>query len=82
MRKFKLFIVLTYLIPNVFAQIQPVNLKCEYLSNPEGIDMPDPRFYWQLESEVNGQFQTAYQLLVLVLRKNWIKMLAMPSILE
>ncbi|MDD3077311.1 MAG: hypothetical protein PHE44_12295, partial [Proteiniphilum sp.] len=64
MRKFKLFIVLTCLFSNTFAQIQPVNLKCEYLSNPEGIDMPDPRFYWQLESEVNGQFQTAYQLLV------------------
>ena len=64
MKRFKLFIVLAYLISNIFAQIQPVNLKCEYLSNPEGVDMPDPRFYWQLESEVNGQFQTAYQLLV------------------
>lgn len=36
---------------SLFAQIKPVNLKCEYLTNPEGIDMPDPRFYWQLKSE-------------------------------
>jgi hypothetical protein len=26
--------------------------------------MPDPRFYWQLESGEKGQFQTAYQILV------------------
>lgn len=47
-----------------FTQIKPVNLKCEYLRNPEGIDMPDPRFYWQLVSDENNQYQTAWQLLV------------------
>lgn len=46
------------------AQIQVVNLKCEYLTNPEGIDMQDPRFYWQLEASEEAQFQTAYQVLV------------------
>lgn len=47
-----------------FALVNPVNLRCEYLVNPEGIDMPDPRFFWQLVSSQNGEFQTAYHLLV------------------
>ncbi len=64
MKKLKLFIVLSSLIFNAGAQIKPVNLKCEYLTNPEGIDMHDPRFYWQLVSEENDQFQKAYQILV------------------
>ena len=49
---------------NVSSQIKVDRLKCEYLNNPEGIDMPDPRFYWQLVSDENNQFQTAYQLIV------------------
>ena len=48
-----------------FSQISPVNLKCEYLTNPEGIDMTNPRFYWKLEATENKQqFQLAYQILV------------------
>lgn len=46
------------------AQVETLNLKCEYLTNPEGIDMQDPRFYWQLESGEEGQYQTAYHILV------------------
>jgi alpha-L-rhamnosidase len=49
---------------SLFAQLHPANLKCEYLTNPEGIDIPDPRFYWQLKSGEEGQFQSAYQILV------------------
>ncbi len=45
-----------------FAQINPVNLKCEYITNPEGIDIPHPRFSWQLSSNENNQFQSAYQI--------------------
>ena len=44
--------------------IHPVNLKCEYLSCPEGIDMQNPRFYWQLVSTETDQHQTRFQLLV------------------
>lgn len=46
------------------AGIKAVNLKCEYLEDPMGIDMPDPRFYWQISSVEPGQKQTAYRLLV------------------
>lgn len=58
------FVVFLVSAFTAFTQIRPVNLKCEYLHNPEGIDMPDPRFYWQLVSEENDQVQTAWQILV------------------
>ena len=39
-------------------------LRCEYLKNPLGIDTPEPRFSWILESSQRGQMQSAYQILV------------------
>lgn len=46
------------------AQIRPVNLRCEYLMDPIGIDSPRPRLSWELESAERGQTQTAYAILV------------------
>jgi alpha-L-rhamnosidase len=43
---------------------RPVNLRCEYLSNPLGIDVRQPRFSWVLEPSGRGEAQTAYQVLV------------------
>ena len=47
--------------------IIPRSLTCEYLSNPTGLDIRQPRFSWKLEA-VNsndfGQRQTAYRILV------------------
>ena len=40
------------------------NLRCEYLTNPAGIDVVQPRLSWQLESARRGEKQTAYQILV------------------
>lgn len=42
----------------------PVELRCEYLSNPMGIDVPQPRFSWVLHHTARAQTQTAYQVLV------------------
>jgi alpha-L-rhamnosidase len=42
----------------------PVALRCEYLDNPLGIDMPSPRFFWVLEHDERGQRQTAYRIQV------------------
>src|SRR5439155_12706904 len=42
----------------------PANLRCEYLSNPLGIDVPQPRFSWALEHSERGQSQSAYRVLV------------------
>ena len=44
--------------------INITNLSCEYLDNPMGIETPKPRFGWIMNSEVNGEFQTAYQIIV------------------
>lgn len=44
--------------------IQIVNLKVEYAERPIGIDIPKPRFSWQMQSEKSGYSQTAYQIIV------------------
>lgn len=47
----------------------PTNLRCEYLINPQGIDVTQPRLSWVIKESnqkalVRGQRQTAYQVLV------------------
>lgn len=41
-----------------------VNLRCEYLVNPTGIDVIEPRLSWILKSERRSETQSAYQILV------------------
>ncbi|NLH15170.1 MAG: family 78 glycoside hydrolase catalytic domain [Phycisphaerae bacterium] len=40
------------------------NLQCESLTDPEGIDSPQPRLGWILQSDGRAQFQKAFQILV------------------
>ena len=40
------------------------DLRCEYRSNPLGIDVAKPRLGWILESDQRDQRQTAYRILV------------------
>jgi alpha-L-rhamnosidase len=40
------------------------HLRCEYRENPLGIESPQPRLSWWLRSNVRGQQQAAYQVLV------------------
>jgi alpha-L-rhamnosidase len=49
--------------PEASAGLQPARLRCEYTDNPLGIDHPQPRLFWQVESDGRGQRQTAYQIL-------------------
>jgi len=48
--------------------VRPVDIRCEYLKNPMGIDTENPRFSWKLEtpdSKPQREIkQTAYQILV------------------
>ncbi|MHA1147517.1 MAG: glycoside hydrolase family 78 protein [Promethearchaeota archaeon] len=44
--------------------ISPTFLRCEYLINPLGIDIVNPRLSWILESEENDQLQTSYRIIV------------------
>ena len=49
------------------THLHPADLRCEYLTNPLGIDATLPRLSWRLESSdaaSRGQRQTAYQVLV------------------
>ncbi len=43
---------------------QPVDLQCEHLLNPIGIDNPNPRLSWKMNDSREGALQTAYQLQV------------------
>jgi alpha-L-rhamnosidase len=45
------------------ASLKVEGLKCEYRVNPLGLDTPQPRLSWLLESPQRGQRQTAYQVL-------------------
>ena len=49
-----------------YESVEIENLKCEYRSNPLGIDNTLPRLSWKLidEGQTRGQKQTAYQILV------------------
>ncbi|RRB01214.1 glycoside hydrolase family 78 protein [Larkinella rosea] len=39
-------------------------LRCDYRDNPLGIERRQPRLSWQLVSDIRGQKQTAYRILV------------------
>ena len=39
-------------------------LRVEYLKNPVGIDVTQPRFSWKMQSEERGAAQTAYEIVV------------------
>lgn len=41
-----------------------INLKCEYLINPLGVDHPNPRLSWQLHDDRRGAVQLAYSVTV------------------
>ena len=44
--------------------LQVVDLRCEYQVNPLGIDVQHPRLNWRLKSDLRGQQQLAYRILV------------------
>ncbi len=51
-------------------KLQIENLTCEYLENPLGIDIVNPRLSWQLQSGQRGEKQTAYHLIVASSQEN------------
>ena len=47
------------------AQLRPSDLRCEYATNPLGIESTSPRLSWILDStdpKARGERQTAYQI--------------------
>lgn len=59
-----------FLLAIVFASCshhnksQVSNLTVEYLTNPLGVDVEQPRFSWKISSEERGVKQTAWQVIV------------------
>ena len=46
------------------ATISPAQLRCEFLTDPLGIDVAQPRLSWIVQSDRRGAVQSAYQILV------------------
>jgi alpha-L-rhamnosidase len=46
------------------AKVALTNLRCEYRTNPLGVETPQPRLGWVITSKERGLRQTAYQILV------------------
>src|SRR5450759_5151343 len=40
------------------------DLKCEYVTNPIGMDVLSPQLSWRIESEMRVIIQSAYQIMV------------------
>jgi len=51
-------------LPLQATTLNPVELRCEWARDPLGVDVPKPRLSWKLESELRGDKQTAYEILV------------------
>ena len=46
------------------SPLKVVNLTCEYMQNPLGIDVRNPMLGWQLQSDERGTSQSAYEIWV------------------
>jgi len=45
-------------------KLKVVDLKCEYATNPIGLDIQSPRLNWRIESGQRGIIQSSYQIIV------------------
>lgn len=58
-----IYLFFLFLLMNLAGYSQvPVNLRCEHLDNPLGIDLLQPRLSWQLSGSGKEVMQTAYQI--------------------
>ncbi|MES1218401.1 MAG: family 78 glycoside hydrolase catalytic domain, partial [Bacteroidota bacterium] len=60
---FRIFINLV-LVEAGYSQGKPINLSCEHLINPLGIDAVMPRLSWQVNDTRQGAKQTAYEIFI------------------
>ena len=61
---FGLLLLLLMAVSTQAQQGQPVNLQCEYMVNPIGIDAQRPRLHWQLKDGRQGALQTYCHVIV------------------
>ena len=51
----------------LFSSVEPVDLRCEYLKNPLGLDVKNPRLFWKLDARSRssrGLAQQSYRVQV------------------
>ncbi|HWA81951.1 MAG TPA: hypothetical protein VG820_00855, partial [Fimbriimonadaceae bacterium] len=68
--RFPLSIAATAISMAALASLTPSHLRCEYLTNPLGIDEAVPRLSWIVASPEKDQRQTAYRILVATSAEN------------
>ena len=60
-----IFLVMVFALGlSAHAALEVSTLRCEYLTNPSGIDEPQPRLSWLVDSLERGATQSAWQVLV------------------
>jgi alpha-L-rhamnosidase len=59
-----LFAVLDIMSANAATTLAVKNLRCEYKTDPLGIDVQRPRFSWQLDNSERGVLQKSYEIRV------------------
>lgn len=57
-------IIMSCSVLNASSKERVTNLRTEMKENPTGIDIPEPRFMWQIESDQSDVSQVAYQIIV------------------
>jgi alpha-L-rhamnosidase len=62
MKRLPLLSACVLLSLSTFAQLQVNNLTTEHLENPIGLDVINPRFSWQLNSDRRDVMQVAYEI--------------------
>lgn len=62
MKHFLVYLFMLFSITTLVAQ--PINLRCEHLNNPLGIDEKEPRLTWMIEDTRSGAMQTAFRVIV------------------
>lgn len=61
---FKCSLILLWFLAFKGAAMTVTNLACEFRTNPLGVDVAQPHLGWKLQSNLRGDTQTAYQILV------------------
>lgn len=65
LKRFYFFLYILSLIGSSCVQdISLQNLRCEYQTDPFGIDTPNPRFSWEISADEREIYQDAYRVMV------------------
>ncbi len=61
---FFLTVLITFSCSTGNREMAVSNLRCEYLENPLGVDIQNPRFSWNIIAGERGIMQSAYRILI------------------